>query len=138
MVMVMVVSLLVGAAVALAGVGGAVADDELGAVALDAGGSAASVPVIVTVARLVEGLLAAQGRVVARTTGGHLLAGRRLVQVLPGLAVVAVQAAPATRRATVEARHGVAVGRCPVPVVLTPSAAVPEDDNSRSVRFAFH
>lgn len=122
-VVVMVVPLLVGAAaaVALAGVG--VADEQLGAVALDdVHAVAVAVAVVVAVAGLVEGLLAPQV-VLARRVCRHLLACR-LVEVLPGLAVVTVQAASAARGATVEARHRVAVGRGSVTVVLAAAAAV--------------
>jgi hypothetical protein len=132
-VVVVVVPLLVGAAavVALGSVSGDVADDELGAVALDAAVVARAVPVIVPVGGLVEGLLAPQGRVVAP---GDLLPGRRLVEVLPGLTVVTVQATSTPGRAAVEASHGVAVGGGSVPVMLTTPAAIPGAREAVSIR----
>lgn len=54
---------------------------------------------------LVEGLLALEGRVVVR----RRLGARGLVQVLPGLAVVAVQAVAGAGAGGVEGGHGVAV-----------------------------
>lgn len=97
---------------------GAVGHDQLGAVAVLLG-----VPV-----RLLR-ILATGG-----SSGRPRLAGRRLVQVLPRLPVVAVQAVARLRARGVEGGDGVAVGRGAVPVML--GAAVPAK-NGRLSRVGF-
>lgn len=115
MMMVMMMTLLVGDAGVLARrVRGDVADDQLRAVAL--GVVAAEV---LPVSRLVQGLLAAERRMAGLVASG-------LVQVLPGLPVIPVQAAPTLRGTAVETGDGVAVGRCTVTIVFAAPSAVPK------------
>lgn len=113
MMVVMVMTLLIGDAGLLARrVRGDVADDQLRAVALGV-----VTAEVLPVPWFIQGLLAAERRMAGLVAGG-------LVQVLPGLAIIPVQAAPTLRGTAVEAGDGVAVGGGAVTIVLAAPSAV--------------
>lgn len=119
MMVMMMMTLLVGdAGVFARRISGRVVRREVGgALALGPGAD----PIIVTVTGLVQSLLATEGRVIR-------LRACTLVKIRPGLTVVSVQSSPALRRTAVETRHGVAVRRGPVTIVLAASLAVPSEN----------
>lgn len=75
--------------------------------------------------RRVHRFLALQCRGTVATTVAAVVVvplGGRFVQVFPGLPVVPVEPVTGLRAGAGEGRYGVAIGRCPVPVVLVRGA----------------